>query len=201
MLRRDFLCTAFALPAAGLFEPLARLTAADRGKVKITAIRMMPVSRLGHTLIRIDTDAGVSGFGESGVNGEMARAWLGRYRPVLIGQDPLAIERHFFRMSTMIHTYMASIPALSGIDMALWDLAGRISGYPVYTLLGGPFRDRIPLFINSAAGQPVRQGRGARLGGPDARAPHGLPRRQGKHHQRHRQAVGSLLHHALDLRS
>jgi L-alanine-DL-glutamate epimerase-like enolase superfamily enzyme len=146
MLRRDLLRAAWAIPFAA---PLTRLTAADRGKVKITDIKLKPVSRLSHTLIRIDTDAGVSGFGESGVNGEMARAWLGRYKPLLMGEDPLAIERHFHRLSTMMHPYMASIPALSGIDMALWDLAGRLSGYPVHTLLGGPFRDRIPLFINS----------------------------------------------------
>ena len=149
MLRRTFLRSALSLPALGLFPALDRLTAADRGKVKITDIKTKPVSRLGHTLIRIDTDAGVSGFGESGVNGDMARAWLGRYKPLLVGQDPLAIERHFHRISTLMHTYMANIPALSGIDMALWDLAGRLSGHPVYTLLGGPFRERIPLFINS----------------------------------------------------
>jgi L-alanine-DL-glutamate epimerase-like enolase superfamily enzyme len=146
MRRRDWLRAALALPLAA---PLRRLTAADRGKVKITGIQIKPISRLSHTLIRIDTDAGVSGFGESGVNGDMARAWLGRYKPLLIGEDPLAIERHFHRMSTMMHPYMASIPALSGIDMALWDLAGRLTGYPVHTLLGGPFRERIPLFINS----------------------------------------------------
>src|SRR5258708_7012381 len=79
----------------------------------------------------------------------MAKAWLGRYQPLLVGEDPLAIERHFHRLSTMMHPYMASIPALSGVDMALWDLAGRLSGLPVHTLLGGPFRDRVPMFINS----------------------------------------------------
>jgi L-alanine-DL-glutamate epimerase-like enolase superfamily enzyme len=149
MHRRDFLRAALSLPVIEAFAPLRRLTAAERKKTKITDIKMMPVSRVSHTYIRIDTDAGVSGIGESGVNGEMMRAWLGRYKPVLIGQDPIAIERHFFKMCTQIHPYMANIPALSGIDMALWDLAGKLSGHPVYELLGGPFRERIPLFINS----------------------------------------------------
>ncbi len=149
MWRRDLIRAALLLPAGAIFEPLVRLTAADSGKVKITAIKAKPVSGLGHTLIRVDTDAGVSGFGEAGVSGEMARAWLTRYSPLLMGQDPLAIERHFHRMSTQMHPYMASVPALSGIDMALWDLAGRLTGRPVYSLLGGPFRDRIRLFINS----------------------------------------------------
>ncbi len=150
MLRRSFLRTALALPLAGPFAALQRLTAADRGKVKITGIKMKPVSALAHTLIRIDTDAGVSGYGESGVSGAMMKAWLERYSPLLVGQDPLAIQAHFHRMATLMHPYMARIPALSGIDMALWDLAGRLSGWPVYRLLGGPFRDRIPLFINTA---------------------------------------------------
>jgi L-alanine-DL-glutamate epimerase-like enolase superfamily enzyme len=135
---------------AGLFAPLERLTAADLGKVRITNIRMKPISGVGHTMIRIDTDAGVSGYGESGVTGSMMKAWLERYSPLLLKQDPLAIQYHWHRMSTLMHTYMARIPALSGIDMALWDLAGRLTGLPVYKLLGGPFRDQVSIFINSA---------------------------------------------------
>ncbi|MCC7156275.1 MAG: mandelate racemase/muconate lactonizing enzyme family protein [Bryobacterales bacterium] len=149
MFRREFVRAALALPAAGVWAHFNRLTAADRGKVAITGIKMKPISGVGHTLIRIDTDAGVSGYGESGVTGAMMKAWLERYKPLLLQQDPLAIQYHFFRMSTLMHTYMASAPALSGIDMALWDLAGRLRGEPVYKLLGGPFRDQVPVFINS----------------------------------------------------
>jgi L-alanine-DL-glutamate epimerase-like enolase superfamily enzyme len=150
MLRRNFLRAALALPAAAAFSPFERLTAADRGKVKITDIKMKPVSGVAHTLIRIDTDAGVSGYGESGVSGSMMKAWMERYKPLLASQDPLAIQVHFHRMATLMHPYMARIPALSGVDMALWDLAGRLAGQPVYKLLGGPFRERVPMFINTA---------------------------------------------------
>ena len=80
----------------------------------------------------------------------MMKAWIERYGPLLIGEDPLAIQWHFHRMSTLMHPYMARIPALSGIDMALWDLAGKLLNLPVYRLLGGPFRDRITIFINTA---------------------------------------------------
>jgi galactonate dehydratase len=147
--RRDLLRTALSLPMAAVFAPLERLTGADRGKVKITGIRMKPISGVGHTMIRIDTDAGMSGYGESGVSGSMMKAWLERYSPLLQGQDPLAIQYHFHRMSTLMHPYMARIPAFSGIDMALWDLAGRLSDLPVYKLLGGPFRQQVPVFINT----------------------------------------------------
>lgn len=149
MQRRDFLRTALAVPAAGWFAPLERLTAADLGKVRITDIKMKPISGVGHTMIRIDTDAGISGYGESGVTGSMMKAWLEIYRPLLLKQDPLAIQYHWHRMSTLMHTYMARIPALSGIDMALWDLAGKLVNAPVYKLLGGPFREQVSIFINT----------------------------------------------------
>ncbi len=148
MNRRQFLTAAAAVPLS--FPAYDLAVAAETGKTRITAIKLKPVSRLGHTIIRIDTDAGVSGYGESGVTGSMMQAWRERYAPVLMDRDPISIGVHFHRMSTMMHTYMASIPALSGIDMALWDLAGKLTGRPVYELLGGPFRDRVPMFINSA---------------------------------------------------
>jgi L-alanine-DL-glutamate epimerase-like enolase superfamily enzyme len=150
MRRRDLLRAALGLPLAGAFSSLNRLTAAVRGKVKITGVHMKPVSRVSHTLIRIDTDAGVSGYGESGVSGSMMKAWMERFQPLLMGRDPLAIEHHFHNLTTLMHPYMTRIPAFSGIDMALWDLAGKLAGQPVYTLMGGPFREKVPMFINSA---------------------------------------------------
>ena len=136
-----------ALPLSGLLAPLEKLAAADLGKVKITDIKMRPSA--SHTQIRIDTDAGISGMGESGVTAPMMKAWMDIYKPLLVGQDPLAIGYHWHRMSTLMHTYMARIPALSGIDMALWDLSGRLLNVPVYKLLGGPFREQVPVFINT----------------------------------------------------
>lgn len=158
MFRRDLLKMASAAPLGAALGSYQRLVAADIGKVKITGVKMKPISGVGHTMIRIDTDAGVSGFGESGVTGAMMKAWLERYQPLLLGQDPLAIQFHFFRMSTLMHTYMASAPALSGIDMALWDLAGRLRGEPVYKLLGGPFRDSVQIFINSEPREMLDKG-------------------------------------------
>jgi L-alanine-DL-glutamate epimerase-like enolase superfamily enzyme len=66
--------------------------------------------------------------------------------PQLVGQDPLAIERHFYRMANTQYSFMANIPTVSGIDIALWDLAGKITGYPIYRLLGGPIRKNIPVY-------------------------------------------------------
>jgi len=138
--RRDFL----ALP---LFPALARAAAPVRGKVKITAIRAMAIQNIaGNCLIRIDTDAGVSGYGEAGATGPMARARIATMERYLIGKDPLAIEVHFHELTTLMHTYMAHIPTISGIDLALWDLAGKLLEKPVNVLLGGPFREAIPMY-------------------------------------------------------
>src|SRR5258705_2117501 len=119
MQRRNFLRTALALPLTGILTSLEKLAAAGLGKVKITDIKMRPSA--SHTQIRIDTDAGISGMGESGVTAPMMKAWMDIYKPMLVGQDPLAIWYHWHRMSTLMHTYMCRIPALSRSDIALCD--------------------------------------------------------------------------------
>ena len=145
--RRDLLRMAVALPAVGLFSRYRALAAPNFNRVKITNIRAMAIKNIaGNCLIRIDTDAGLTGYGEAGATGPMARARIETMRPMLIGKDPLAIEVHFHNMTSLMHTYMAHIPTISGIDIALWDLAGKIIGAPVSTLLGGPFRESIPMY-------------------------------------------------------
>jgi L-alanine-DL-glutamate epimerase-like enolase superfamily enzyme len=145
--RRDLLRVAVALPAAGLFARYRAMAAPSVNRVKITNVRAMAIRNIaGNCLIRIDTDGGVTGYGEAGATGPMARARIETMKSLLIGKDPLLIEVHFHNMTTLMHTYMAHIPTISGIDMALWDLAGKIIGAPVSTLLGGPFRDAIPMY-------------------------------------------------------
>jgi galactonate dehydratase len=138
---------AVTLPAAGLFARYNSMAAPNVNRVKITNVCAMAIKNIaGNCLIRIDTDSGLSGFGEAGATGPMARARIETMKALLIGKDPLTIEVHFHNMTTLMHTYMAHIPTISGIDMALWDLAGKLLGAPVSTLLGGPFRDAIPMY-------------------------------------------------------
>jgi galactonate dehydratase len=145
--RRDLLRVAVALPVAGLFARYRAMAAPNVNRVKITSVRAMAIRNIaGNCLIRIDTDAGLTGYGEAGATGPMARARIETMKAMLIGKDPLLIEVHFQNMTSLMHTYMAHIPTISGIDMALWDLAGKIIGAPVSTLLGGPFRDAIPMY-------------------------------------------------------
>lgn len=142
---------ACALPAAGMFATLDAFAQPGKGRVKITAVKAMATQRAaGNCLIRVDTDAGITGYGEAGSSGPMARARIETMKALLIGQDPLAIEKHFHTMTTLMHTYLGHIPTISGIDMALWDIAGKITGQPVCVLLGGPFRDAIPMYSHGA---------------------------------------------------
>jgi galactonate dehydratase len=145
--RRSLLRLAVALPAGAFFSRLQALTEPYQGKVKITAIKAMGLTTsTGNCLIRIDTDAGLTGYGEAGATGPMARARIETMKALLLGRDPLAIEQHFHNLTSLMHTYMAHIPTISGIDMALWDLAGRITSLPLCVLLGGPFREAIPMY-------------------------------------------------------
>jgi L-alanine-DL-glutamate epimerase-like enolase superfamily enzyme len=145
--RRDLLRLALVLPAGCLFPRFRALATPLAGKVKISGIKAMALQNIaGNCLIRVDTDAGLTGYGEAGATGPMARARIETMKPLLLGKDPLAIEVHFHQLTTLMHTYMAHIPTISGIDMALWDLAGKILGLPLCALLGGPFREAIPMY-------------------------------------------------------
>ena len=147
MTRRNFVRLAAALPAGAAFTALRTHAAPHAGKVKITAVKAMQISDIANNcLIKIETDAGLVGYGEAGASGPMARARIETMKRFLIGQDPLAIEKHFHEMTSLMHTYMAHIPTISGIDIALWDLAGKITGLPVVQLLGGPFSDSIRMY-------------------------------------------------------
>jgi galactonate dehydratase len=145
--RRDLLRLAVTLPAACLFSRYRALAQPHLNRVKITRVRAMAIQNIaGNCLIRVDTDAGLIGYGEAGATGPMARARIETMKNLLIGKDPLTIEVHFQNMTSLMHTYMAHIPTISGIDIALWDLAGKIVGAPVSTLLGGPFRPAIQMY-------------------------------------------------------
>jgi L-alanine-DL-glutamate epimerase-like enolase superfamily enzyme len=145
--RRRLLKFAAMLPASACLSHFRLLAQPQAKKVKITNIRAMALDNIaGNSLIRIDTDSGLIGYGEAGATGPIARARIETIKPLLMGKDPLEIEVHFQQMSSMMYNYMAHIPTVSGIDIALWDLAGKILGRSVSELLGGGFRHEIPMY-------------------------------------------------------
>jgi len=139
---------------------LENAAAGTHGMVKITDIRAMRLDD-GFCLIRVDTDAGISGYGECADNdGDLVRATIdlhakgnGRLPHLkLIGKDPLAIRVHHHNMFYTFPQRRPSMQVLSGIDMALWDLAGKLLGQSVASLLGGSFRDDILLYSHCPQG-------------------------------------------------
>lgn len=133
------------------------LVAARQGETKITAIKALQL-QTGRTLLKVETDAGVSGYGECHASGPLAREVIagleGPRLPHLglIGKDPLAIQVHFHNMFHAYPQRGRTVRVLSGIDIALWDLAGKLLNQPVSRLLGGNFRERIRLYSHCAGG-------------------------------------------------
>ncbi|QNK01444.1 galactonate dehydratase [Dyella telluris] len=133
--------------------------------MKITAITtfIVPPRWL---FVRVDTDAGVSGWGEPIVEGraQTVAAAVDELSDYLIGKDPRRIEDHwnvmyrggFYRGGPIL------MSALAGIDQALWDIKGKQLGVPVHELLGGPVRDRIRTYSWIGGDRPADTARAAR---------------------------------------
>jgi L-alanine-DL-glutamate epimerase-like enolase superfamily enzyme len=142
----------------------------ERIRMKITKVEAI-VLRLPHVstacdgtqdtcLIRIDTDAGLSGWGEVDscpsvikaiVDAPLSHQICNGLANSLIGQDPLAIDDCARRMRTATSYYARTgvgVHAMAGVDMALWDLAGKAAKQPVYKLLGGPFQTRFRAYAS-----------------------------------------------------
>ena len=103
-------------------------------------------------LVKITTDNGIVGWGETTLEGKPKSTWAAveELAEYFVGKDPLRIEHHwqhvyrsaFFRGGNVL------MSALSGIDQALWDIAGKYYNVPAYMLLGGAVRDRIRVYAH-----------------------------------------------------
>ena len=117
--------------------------------MKITAIETVFVDR--YLFVTVETDAGITGLGESGAWGflEASAQAVETFKRYLIGQDPLRIEHHWQYLYRWTHFRGAAIMgALSAIDIALWDIAGKHFDAPAYQLLGGPTRDKARVYYH-----------------------------------------------------
>lgn len=117
--------------------------------MRITAIETILVDR--YLFVQVHTDAGIVGLGESGAWGylEASASVVETFKRYLIGEDPLRIEHHWQYLYRWSHFRGAAIMgALSAIDIALWDIAGKHFGVPVYQLLGGPTRHKARVYYH-----------------------------------------------------
>lgn len=117
------------------------------------AIHYMPERTL--LLVQVATDGGLVGLGECAAYGgsldSMERVVLDDLRPSLIGEDPFQVERLWSRMARRSHqrgTTGMLMQAISGVDIALWDLIGQATRTPLYRLLGG-YRDTLDAYASA----------------------------------------------------
>jgi L-alanine-DL-glutamate epimerase-like enolase superfamily enzyme len=128
--------------------------------MKITDIKVVVVKgNFYWPIIRIETDEGIIGYGEGRDYSPRHHAipvkegilYLKRF---LVGEDPTNVEPLFYK----IRRYGSEGRfggAVSGIEMALWDIAGKAIGVPVYKLIGGKFRNRVRIYCDCHAGRPI----------------------------------------------
>ena len=122
----------------------------------VTRTTLGPADMSEHGIVQVHTGSGPSGLGE--IASVFARRppllcrdvdeMLG---PILIGRDPLAITGALRAMESRLPDGQL---AIAGVEMALWDIAGKALGVPVYKLLGGRMRDRVPLSYSVPHGEP-----------------------------------------------
>jgi L-alanine-DL-glutamate epimerase-like enolase superfamily enzyme len=150
--------SAVVWPMLAKFHSLA---APWRRKVKITDIKVMAFQG-GRTynLVKVETDAGVYGIGEAyGSPGIGVKEGILDLKNWLMGKDPLDIETLYTHMGRGTPNLSGtrtegsahqSIRAVSGVEMALWDLAGKLLDVPVVTLLGGKYRDKVRMYCHES---------------------------------------------------
>jgi len=119
--------------------------------MKITDVKCAVIG--GQPTIRVATDAGLSGFGQV----EWFKPWIKPHvlllKDYILGEDPRDVERVMLKIRNM-GGFKPWGSAVSAIEMALWDIAGKAAGLPLYRLLGGKVRDRVRVYISG-----TREGR------------------------------------------
>lgn len=149
--------------AALLTVPLVMLRDA-RGavpRVRLTGIDLLPIRATSRTVwlvVRLRTDAGLTGLGEASdafgfanttsANANTMRTRLQTFFDLVRGGSPLDVERYRQRGMPMVKGDLVSATAFSAIEQAMWDLAGQALGVPTCTLFGGKVRDSLRVYAN-----------------------------------------------------
>lgn len=123
--------------------------------MKITEIKtyIMDAFRTNWTFIKVETDSGLYGWGEASL-GTQEKALSGcveDLRRLIVGRDPREIERMCFEVYRDIYWKGGPVlmSAISGIEMAMWDITGKYFNAPVHALMGGKMRDSVRMYANA----------------------------------------------------
>jgi L-alanine-DL-glutamate epimerase-like enolase superfamily enzyme len=161
--RREFLAGLAAVPALPAYlTAFHERVAKARPRVTIRDVQVMMLQGPGrtYTLVKVSSDAGPYGIAEAyGSPGVGVKEQILSLKPWLVGKDPLAIDTLYTQMGEGSASLSGTrtdgsahnlIRAVSGIEMALWDLAGKVLDVPTSTLLGGRFRDKVRVYDHAA---------------------------------------------------
>jgi D-galactarolactone cycloisomerase len=142
--RRDFLTTLPALVASHQAAygkaPRIRITDIEAFAVRIPGGSQDPDVISGYPVIRVHTDAGITGTSFLGVPRDVLQQWV---KPTLVGEDLFAVDRHLNRLQ--MQRGESGVQSWSGVEHAMWDAIGRATGRPVAELFGG-YRKRLRVY-------------------------------------------------------
>jgi L-alanine-DL-glutamate epimerase-like enolase superfamily enzyme len=128
--------------------------------VKVTALETIQLREFPNvTWLRVHTDEGLVGLGETFFAAHAVAAYIHEIvAPYLLGKDPLQIDRHARYLYGYLGFNSTGVEARanSALDLALWDLFGKVTSQPVYQLLGGPSRDHLRIYNTCAGYRYVR---------------------------------------------
>jgi L-alanine-DL-glutamate epimerase-like enolase superfamily enzyme len=134
--------------------------------MKITGVKTTTVQgNFDWILIKVYTDEGISGLGEI-YAGTVGGGMVELLRPFLVGEDPLNVDMLYWKLYSAFQREGGAslLAAISGIETALWDIAGKTMGVPAYRLLGGKYRDEIRVYADCASGEGPGDEEEIRLG-------------------------------------
>ncbi len=119
--------------------------------MKITDLRAITID--GSKIVRVDTDEGIHGYGEAnwGAKGPVPRDFILALKPMILGHDPTNVEEVMIQIRHMGGNAHMGV-SVSAVATALWDIAGKAAGLPVYKLLGGKIRDRVRIYCDTGGG-------------------------------------------------
>jgi L-alanine-DL-glutamate epimerase-like enolase superfamily enzyme len=134
-------------------------TASKPSELKITDLRFAVVVKAPMTcpIIRIDTNQGLSGYGE--VRDGASETYALMLKARILGENPCNVDRLFRKIKQFGH-HARQAGGVCAVEMALWDLAGKAYGVPAFQMLGGKFRDRVRLYADTTeTDDPTEQGK------------------------------------------
>jgi L-alanine-DL-glutamate epimerase-like enolase superfamily enzyme len=144
-MKQSLAASAGVVAAPNLIAP-AFQKATTKPAIKITDLRC---AIMGNSpVVRITTDQGIDGFGQAETAKPYLKPFVLFYKDYLIGEDPTNVERVMMKIRRM-GSFKPWGSAVSAIEIALWDIAGKAAGVPVYKLLGGKVRDQVRCYNGS----------------------------------------------------